>query len=49
MVVRYINGLKEAIQDKLKMNVIWSLSQAINYTCKVEPQLNHLAKQSTSH
>lgn len=29
LVARYIGGLKEVIQDKLEMNTIWSLSQAI--------------------
>lgn len=34
----YIDGLKESIQDKAELNVVWSLSQAINYALKVEMQ-----------
>ncbi|XP_020682413.1 uncharacterized protein LOC110099561 [Dendrobium catenatum] len=36
---RYIGGLKESIQDRLELNSIWSLSQAVNYALKVETQL----------
>ncbi|KAI0500729.1 hypothetical protein KFK09_018945 [Dendrobium nobile] len=40
IVARYIGGLKEAIQDKLEMNSVWSLSQAVNFALKAEMQLN---------
>ncbi|KAI0524322.1 hypothetical protein KFK09_003688 [Dendrobium nobile] len=38
LVARYIGGLKESIQDKLELNAVWSLSQAVNYALKVEMQ-----------
>ncbi|XP_020692921.1 uncharacterized protein LOC110107104 [Dendrobium catenatum] len=40
LVARYIGGLKETIQDKLEMNSVWTLSQAVNYALKAEIQLN---------
>ncbi|XP_020704270.2 uncharacterized protein K02A2.6-like [Dendrobium catenatum] len=39
LVARFIGGLKEAIQDKLVLNEVWSLSQAVNYALKIEMQL----------
>ncbi|KAI0493184.1 hypothetical protein KFK09_027460 [Dendrobium nobile] len=39
IVARYIGGLKDAIQDKLELNTIWSLSQAVNYALKAEMQM----------
>ncbi|PKU62072.1 RNA-directed DNA polymerase [Dendrobium catenatum] len=44
LVARYIGGLKEAIQDKLEMNSVWSLSQAVNFALKAEIQLNRAYK-----
>ncbi|XP_028547476.1 uncharacterized protein LOC110104104 [Dendrobium catenatum] len=38
LVARYIGGLKESIQDRLELNSVWSLSQAVNYALKVENQ-----------
>ncbi|XP_020691127.1 uncharacterized protein LOC110105819 [Dendrobium catenatum] len=38
LVARYIGGLKYSIQEKLELNSIWSLSQAINFALKVEMQ-----------
>ncbi|PKU86998.1 hypothetical protein MA16_Dca013945 [Dendrobium catenatum] len=43
LVARYIGGLKEAIQDRLELNSVWSLSQAVNYALKVETQLQRQA------
>ncbi|KAI0520448.1 hypothetical protein KFK09_007923 [Dendrobium nobile] len=40
LVARYIGGLREAIQDKLEMNSVWTISQAVNYALKAEMQLN---------
>lgn len=40
LIARFIGGLCESIQDKLKLNSVWSLSQAINFTYKVELQIN---------
>ncbi|XP_020696471.1 uncharacterized protein LOC110109634 [Dendrobium catenatum] len=40
MVARFIGGLKETIQDKLVLNDVWSLSQAVNYALKIEMQLS---------
>ncbi|XP_020682380.1 uncharacterized protein LOC110099531 [Dendrobium catenatum] len=38
LVARYVSGLKDFIQDKLELNSVWSLSQAVNYALKVELQ-----------
>ncbi|XP_028556143.1 uncharacterized protein LOC114581024 [Dendrobium catenatum] len=43
LVARYIGGLKESIQDKLELNAVWSLSQAINYALKIELQTKRQA------
>ncbi|XP_028549525.1 uncharacterized protein LOC110110738 [Dendrobium catenatum] len=48
LVARYIGGLKEAIQDKLEMNSVWTLSQAVNYALKAEIQLNRHPRGSTA-
>ncbi|XP_028553218.1 uncharacterized protein LOC114580290 [Dendrobium catenatum] len=48
MVARYIGGLKDAIQDKLELNSIWSLSQAVNFALKAEIQLARGYKQHTT-
>ncbi|XP_020672881.1 uncharacterized protein LOC110092596 [Dendrobium catenatum] len=48
IVARYICGLKEAIQDKLELNSVWSLSQAVNFTLKAEMQLNRPARPMPS-
>ncbi|KAI0511898.1 hypothetical protein KFK09_012532 [Dendrobium nobile] len=45
LVARYIGGLKDVIQDKLEMNSVWSLSQAVNYALKAELQLSRGGKQ----
>ncbi|KAI0507593.1 hypothetical protein KFK09_013719 [Dendrobium nobile] len=39
LVARYIGGLKESIQEKLELNSVWSLSQAVNFALKAESQL----------
>ncbi|XP_020679500.1 uncharacterized protein LOC110097468 [Dendrobium catenatum] len=39
LVARYIGGLKDSLQDKLELNSIWSLSQAVNFALKAENQL----------
>ncbi|KAI0495827.1 hypothetical protein KFK09_022130 [Dendrobium nobile] len=39
LVARYIGGLKENLQDKLELNSIWSLSQAVNLALKAEMQV----------
>ncbi|XP_028550837.1 uncharacterized protein LOC110096704 [Dendrobium catenatum] len=48
LVARYIGGLKEAIQDKLEMNSVWTLSQAVNYALKAEIQLNRQPRGTTA-
>ncbi|KAI0507255.1 hypothetical protein KFK09_013377 [Dendrobium nobile] len=40
IITRYIGGLKDAIQDKLELNAIWSLLQAVSYALKAEMQLS---------
>lgn len=40
LIARYIGGLRENIQDKLELNSVWSLSQAVNFAYKAEIQLN---------
>ncbi|KAI0499806.1 hypothetical protein KFK09_018014 [Dendrobium nobile] len=48
LVVRYIGGLKDSIQDKLELSSVWSLSEAVNFALKAEIQLGrHL--RSSSH
>lgn len=39
VVARYIGGLKNTTQDKLELNVVWSLSHAFNLALKVEQKL----------
>lgn len=46
IIARYIGGLKESIQDKLELNSMWSLSQAVNFALKAEMQLNRPARTS---
>ncbi|KAI0527329.1 hypothetical protein KFK09_002929 [Dendrobium nobile] len=48
LVARYIGGLKETIQDKLELNSVWSLSQAVNYALKVEMQLQRHSRPTSS-
>ncbi|PKU80123.1 hypothetical protein MA16_Dca024582 [Dendrobium catenatum] len=38
LVARYIGGLKESIQDKLELNTVWTMPQAVNLAMKVEVQ-----------
>ncbi|XP_020703199.2 uncharacterized protein LOC110114610 [Dendrobium catenatum] len=38
LVARYIGGLKEALQDRLQLNSVWTLSQAVNFSLKAETQ-----------
>ncbi|PKU85169.1 RNA-directed DNA polymerase [Dendrobium catenatum] len=40
LVARYTSGLREVIQDKLELNSVWTLSQAINFALKAEVQLS---------
>lgn len=39
LIARYIGGLKEANQDKLGLNSVWSLLQAVNFAFKAEQQM----------
>ncbi|PKU66437.1 hypothetical protein MA16_Dca009680 [Dendrobium catenatum] len=48
LVARYIGGLRESIQDKLEMNSVWTLSQAVNYALKAEMQINRHIKSSST-
>lgn len=38
LVARYIGVLKETIQEKLELNSVWFLSQAVNFAFKAELQ-----------
>ncbi|XP_020702760.1 uncharacterized protein LOC110114275, partial [Dendrobium catenatum] len=46
LVARYVGGLKEAIQEKLELNTVWPLSQAVNYALRVEMQMSRHGKSS---
>ncbi|XP_020678608.1 uncharacterized protein LOC110096825 [Dendrobium catenatum] len=46
LVARYIGGLGDVIQDKLELNSVWTLSQAVNFALKAETQL---VRHSRSH
>ncbi|XP_020702838.1 uncharacterized protein LOC110114328 [Dendrobium catenatum] len=48
LVARYIGGLKDIIQDKLELNSVWSLSQAVNFALKTEMQLARHGKGSSN-
>ncbi|KAI0514154.1 hypothetical protein KFK09_010188 [Dendrobium nobile] len=48
IVARYIGGLKDAIQDKLELNSVWSLSQAVNFALKAEIQLTRGGRPHTT-
>ncbi|KAI0495115.1 hypothetical protein KFK09_025262 [Dendrobium nobile] len=47
LVARYIGGLRESIQDKLELNSVWSLSQAVNFALKAEIQLSRHLRSGT--
>ncbi|PKU65568.1 hypothetical protein MA16_Dca024876 [Dendrobium catenatum] len=46
LVARYIGGLKYSIQDRLELNAIWSLSQAINFALRAEIQLSRTSRST---
>lgn len=48
LVARYTGGLKEIIQDKLGLNSMWTLSQAVNFALKVEAQLHRPYRSQTT-
>ncbi|PKU69720.1 RNA-directed DNA polymerase [Dendrobium catenatum] len=48
IVARYIGGLKDVIQDKLELNSVWSLSQAVNFALKAEIQLTRGGRPHTT-
>ncbi|XP_020686424.1 uncharacterized protein LOC110102428 [Dendrobium catenatum] len=48
LVARYIGGLRDTIQDKLELNSVWSVSQAVNFALKVELQLQRHSRTQTT-
>ncbi|XP_020683521.2 uncharacterized protein LOC110100366 [Dendrobium catenatum] len=48
LVARYNGGLKYGIQDKLELNFVWSLPQAINFALKAEMQMSRSSRTSYS-
>ncbi|XP_020690236.1 uncharacterized protein LOC110105185 [Dendrobium catenatum] len=48
LVARYTGGLREAVQDKLQLNSLWTLSQAVNFALKAELQLSKQSKSYSS-
>ncbi|KAI0493237.1 hypothetical protein KFK09_027513 [Dendrobium nobile] len=46
MAARYIEGLKDSIHDRLELNFVWSMSQAVNFALKVEIQQARQTKTS---
>ena len=40
LVARYIGGLKLAIQDRLALQEVWTITNAVNLAMKVENQFN---------
>lgn len=39
LIAMYVGGLRESLQDKLGLNYIWTLSQAINFAFKAEQEM----------
>ncbi|PKU79630.1 putative mitochondrial protein [Dendrobium catenatum] len=48
LVARFVGGLREQLQEKLEMNSIWSLSQAVNFALKAEAQLQRHSRSYSS-
>ncbi|PON83156.1 Zinc finger, CCHC-type [Trema orientale] len=48
-VARYIGGLKLTIQDKLALQNVWTLTDAVNLALKIEAQLNRPFTRSTNN
>ncbi|XP_020692917.1 uncharacterized protein LOC110107098 [Dendrobium catenatum] len=48
LVAQYTGGLKESLQDKLQLNSLWTLSQAVNFALKAELQLSKQSKNYSS-
>ncbi|KAI0529011.1 hypothetical protein KFK09_001556 [Dendrobium nobile] len=44
LVARYTGGLNDSLQDKLQLNSLWTLSQAVNFALKDELQLSKQSK-----
>ena len=40
LIARYIGGLKLVIQDRLALQEVWTMIDAINLVMKVESQIN---------